>query len=220
MMHKRIDFSPYKSVLCLNGILPDPAFFLDLNLPIIAADGAANTLHVLGLEPQIIIGDLDSVHDSIRGQNRILHRPEQNSCDYQKSLDYLKEHNLLPSIVVGMNGGFLDHILNNINIFIETDSILYDPPLIGYALKAKTKHRLELPKNTKISLIGIPNARISSKGLKWDLNNTQLHFPGKSSCFNRTQESQIEIQVLEGSVLILIYMQPMPDAGSEVDSAV
>ena len=51
----------FKSILCLDGELPSAAFFFFFTLPIIAADGAANTLMQMGVLPQIVIGDLDSI---------------------------------------------------------------------------------------------------------------------------------------------------------------
>lgn len=212
-MVNKFNLSEYRSILCLNGILPESSFFQNVTLPIIAADGAANSLHLLGIDPELIIGDLDSVRPLIRDQNKILHIPEQSTCDYQKSLHYLKENNLLPAIVVGINGGYLDHILNNINIFLETDSILYAPPLMGLVLKNKSEHEFTLPLNTKISLMGIPSAVISSTGLKWELNKSSLSFPGTNSCFNRTKNETINIKSEKGSALILIYLEPAIDDG-------
>lgn len=214
MIPDTINLKGYKSILCLDGHLPEHSFFKRLNLPVIAADGAGNTLYDLGIEPQIIIGDLDSLRTSIRESHAHLHLPDQNSSDFQKCLVFLKENNLLPSIVVGINGGYLDHILNNINIFMETDCLLYAPPILGYVLKEKTRHQFTLPSNSKISVMGIPFATLSSKGLKWDMDHDQLTFPGKTSCFNRTRESLVEFEIHQGAVLVLIYVEQAIDAGS------
>lgn len=212
-MRDYFDLSPYRSILCLNGTLPELSFFQDTKLPLIAADGAANSLATLGLKPQMIIGDLDSVHDSIRQHNNVLHCPEQTTGDYQKSLAYMKQQDLLPTIVVGISDGYLDHILNNINIFLETDSVLYAPPLIGCVIRKHSE--FSLPINCKLSLFGIPSARVSSHGLKWELNDHALQFPGSNSCFNRTAKPTIQVTIHEGSVLALIYTQAMNDAGGE-----
>lgn len=210
-----IDYSLYRSILCLNGDLPDAAFFKAANLPLIAADGAADTLENLGFSPQIIIGDLDSVTPQTRAKNQVLHRPEQSTNDYQKSLAYLKTNNLLPAIVLGINGGHLDHVLNNISLFLETDSVLYAPPILGYVLKAQSQYSYQLPHDTKLSLLGMPSARVSSTGLKWELKQSKLSFPGSNSCFNRTQQESITIEIEEGAALLLIYTQPSIDAGAD-----
>lgn len=88
----------------------------------------------IDVTPDIIIGDLDSIDSTLLNQHQYLHEPCQNSSDFQKALKYLQEQSLLPAIIVGMNGGYLDHILNNINIFIETKNLFYTPPLLGFTI--------------------------------------------------------------------------------------
>ncbi|PWY56751.1 thiamine diphosphokinase [Legionella qingyii] len=215
-MHDVINLSGYQSILCLNGELPDSSFFVTMNLPIIAADGAANSLYELGIRPQLITGDLDSVHPTLLENHPFLHTPDQNSSDYQKALCYLKDNDLLPAIIVGINGGHLDHILNNMNIFMETNCLLYAPPIRGFVLNEHSRMNLSLPVQTKISLMGIPEATLSSIGLQWELNDAHLSFPGKTSCFNRTHLPEIFLEVQHGSVLVLIYEQMMEDAALSV----
>lgn len=211
-MHDVIGLTGYKSILCLNGELPDLAFFVRMNLPIIAADGAANGLLERGINPTLILGDLDSVYPTILQTHTHYHLANQDTSDYQKAMHYLNETNLLPAIVVGMQGGNLDHVLNNINIFMGTNCLLYSPPVRGLVIK-KSLINLTLPEQTKISLLGIPKALISSTGLKWELECASLSFPGNASCFNRTHLPEISLTIHEGAVLFLIYDDTVKDAG-------
>ena len=213
-MNDIMNLTEYLSILCLNGELPDSTFFAKVNLPIIAADGAANSLLERSIHPTLIVGDLDSVRPEVLEHHSFLNLPEQESNDYQKAMCYLKDNDLLPAIIVGINGGHLDHILNNINIFIETNCLLYSPPIKGFVIKERSVVNLLLPVQTKISLMGIPEALLSSRGLKWELNYSQLSFPGKTSCFNRTKVPEIALEVHQGAVLILIYDQMINDAGA------
>lgn len=213
MIHDVINLKGYRSILCLNGDLPQSAFFNAMNLPIIAADGAANRLFKDGIHPELIIGDLDSIDASILEHYPFFHSPDQGSSDYQKAMNYLNDNHLLPAIIVGINGGFLDHILNNINIFMTTDCLLYSPPIKGFVLKETGVRHFLLPVHTKISLIGMPKALLSSSGLQWELNYAPLSFPGKTSCFNRTQLPEISLEAHQGSALVLIYEQMILDAG-------
>jgi len=199
-----LDLKNYKSILCLNGDLPNADFF-KTDLPIIAADGAANHLMQLGITPQMVIGDLDSISQDYLKIIPSHYHYDQNLCDFEKSLQYLEENRLLPAMIVGINGGFLDHVLNNINLFLNSKCVLFSPPLYGFALNEKENKSLALPLDTKISLFGIPNAIITTTGLKWNLYNDLLSFPGKNSCFNRTQEAEITLKVHSGALLVLIY---------------
>lgn len=199
-----INYQEYRSILCLNGTLPEADFF-QCDLPVIAADGAANTLMKMGVKPDLVIGDLDGIEPSLLDQVETLYIYDQNFCDYEKALDYLEAKELLPCIIVGMSGGYLDHILNNINIFMRSNNVLYAPPLYGCTLARGEHKSFDLPLDTKISLMGIPTAEVTTQGLKWDLKGSQLTFPGVSSCFNRSVEDTVQIKVHDGRILILIY---------------
>ncbi len=203
--------APYRSILCLDGELPDAEFFHSTQLPIIAIDGAVNYLVPIGVKPHIAIGDMDSAMPHLLKGIEVVHTPDQAMSDLEKALEYLKAKNLLPSILVGMSGGAIDHIINNINIFIESDNIFYAPPIIGYTIHKGSKKEFQLPKDTKISLLGIPSASVSSTGLKWDLSQSHLSFPGTSSCFNRSSADKVAIEVHEGTVLVMIYLVPVDD---------
>ena len=210
---KQIDLKQYKSVLCLHGDLPKASFFSEIDLPIIAADGAANLLLKRGIIPGVIIGDLDSIDKEQFKQLNLVHEPNQASSDFQKSIHYLKKNNLLPSIILGINGGYIDHILNNINIMLSTKSIFFAAPIIGYVIKGQEQLVLNLPIDTKISLIGASNAEVTTSGFKWELQNNILSFCGVNSCFNRTSSNQVTITVNNGVLLALIYLQNIDDAG-------
>lgn len=124
-----------------------------------------------------------------------------------------KKNNLLPSIILGINGGYIDHILNNINIMLSTNSIFFAAPIIGYIIKGQEQLILNLPINTKISLIGASTSEVTTSGLKWELQNNVLSFFEVNSCFNRTASNQVTITVNNGALLALIYLQNIDDAG-------
>lgn len=194
----------YKSILCLSVELPQKDFFQKMNLPVIAADGAANQLHALGITPHIVIGDLDSVDSSLNFNS--LHIQDQSRCDFEKSMEYLEQEGLLPSIILGSSGGDLDHILNNISIFMlnSQGNLLYAPPLYG-AVFSNPQTQVILPRHTKISMLGLPQARVVTQGLEWDLTGQKLNFPGFNSCLNRSKSTKVHVQVLEGQVLFLAH---------------
>ncbi|GHT88280.1 thiamine pyrophosphokinase [Alphaproteobacteria bacterium] len=201
----------YKSILCLNGELPSYEFFENFDLPIIAADGAANYLTEIGIEPSIIIGDMDSVNKNLLLIGKYIESKDQNYCDFEKSIDYIKKNNLEPTIIFGINGGCLDRILNNLNIFSKIDATLYCDDMFGFATSSNIE--MTLPLNTKISIFGLPKCLISTRGLKWELDDSILSFPDFSSCCNRSIIPKISFKILSGKTLIFIYTVPIFDAG-------
>jgi thiamine pyrophosphokinase len=204
----------YKSILCLNGELPNKSFFAT-DLPIIAADGAANQLSAMGVTPDVIIGDLDSIDIKDHPHSMIISKPEQSRSDFQKALEYVEMNNLTPTLVTGVSGGFIDHILNNINVILKNDCTFYAHPILGYVLKAPTNFNIKLNKSTKISLFAMAKARVTTNGLKWNLKEDIFEFPGVNSALNRVASEDVTIEVLEGNLLVLIYTKDIADKGNE-----
>ncbi len=202
----------YRSIVVLNGEIPDSSFF-KRDIPIIAVDEGANKLLSIGVQPDLVVGDLDSVNLDLRANLNTIYLPDQDYCDFSKAMAHLKTVKLLPSIVTGITGGAIDHILQNINVFLSTDSIFYTPipPMVGYILQKSITH-FSLPKDTKISLLGMPTAQISTKGLKWELHLSNLAFPGKNSCFNRSLSNEVYIEVHSGICLAMFYLEAVDDA--------
>lgn len=204
----------YRSIVVLNGEIPDSSFFKQ-GIPIIAVDGGANRLLSIDVQPNLVIGDLDSISPNLRTGLSTVYLPDQDYCDFSKAMAHLKTIKLLPSIITGITGGAIDHILQNINVFLSTGSIFYTsaPSMVGYILKKGITH-FSLPKNTKISLLGIPRAQISTKGLKWELSLDKLAFLGKNSCFNRSLSDKISVEVHSGICLAMVYLEAVDDAGA------
>ncbi|MDR2777099.1 MAG: thiamine diphosphokinase [Puniceicoccales bacterium] len=182
-----------------------------MQLPIIAADGAANSLATMGIIPHMVIGDLDSVRQDLLVDGKFIKLGDQNSSDFEKALNYLEDHSLLPSIILGMSGGYMDHILNNINVFTRTNSVFLGENIMGLMLRKTHVFNLEI--GTKLSLFGIPRCCITTKGLKWNLSTAELVFPGFNSCFNRAALENIHIHVTSGAALLIVYTSTIVDAG-------
>lgn len=204
----------YRSVLCLNGELPSAEFFKNISLPIIAADGAYNQLAKINIIPEFAIGDGDSIQHPIDPRCTWFQVENKNNSDFEKALKLSEEKNLSPSIVVGLNGGNLDHILHNIEIFSQTDCIGFSCHQMIVNLKKQQTFRFE--KNTKLSLFGAPECRVTTHGLRWELNDYKLQFSYLSSCFNRTVFDEILINVQSGHCLLMVYLDETLDKGSDL----
>ncbi len=189
----------YKSLLCLNGQLPERKWFSrHEGIPLMAADGGANHLRRIGLTPDSVIGDLDSCYDTTGVKT--IQRPSQEEGDFAKALCYLEEHGLLPTIVLGMNGGYPDHVLNNTSLFVQhtAPNLLYTPPMYGMALRPGV-YMLQLAQpKARVSILALPHLVISSQGLKWELAHHKLTVLGLNSCSNQAMGELITLDVKEG----------------------
>ena len=211
-LDRYIDVSEYKSLLCLHGELPEAPILRSLRLPIISADGATNTLHKQGIVPDLVIGDLDSVGETLLSRVRYKRLIDQQYSDFQKALQYMGNNSLMPAIICGISGGYIDHVINNINIFMQSaNCIILTDDIIGYRLVSN--HTYKFPVGSKISIIGVPECEITTIGLKWELNNFKSSYPGNNSCFNRVTREPLQIIIHSGKALMLVYLNEIVDAG-------
>ena len=207
-----IDINRYKSVLCLDGELPKRAFFEQMGLPVISADGATNKLAQRGITPDLIVGDLDSINPELLKTVKYERIIDQSHSDFQKALMYMNKHGLLPAVICGMSGGHIDHIANNISIFMQTsDNIFVTDDIIGYKLYENGIYTF--PIDTKLSIIGMPECTLTTSGLKWELSDFYTTYPGQNSCFNRVVANPLQIKVKSGAALMMVYTDEVADAG-------
>ena len=199
-------------ILCLNSTLPqDKKLYRDKL--IIATDGAANRLIKLGIIADVIIGDFDSVDQSKNKLSKFVHLPDQSQSDFQKAIAYINKNKLGPFVIFGVNDGFLDHIICNMSILAQQDCIFFAPPIIGYTLSKHGYHKFTARIGSKISIMALPEALVSSEGLKWELQNDRLIFPNKNSWFNRTLNNDFCINLHDGKIIAMIYLEPIEDMG-------
>ena len=213
----RISFGETKFdvIICLNGELPSKEYFDSREgAPIVAADGAALKLKRKGIEIFKIVGDLDTLErKGALGEfdpEKVLRIPEQDSNDFEKALKFAIESGFKNILVAGFDGGEIEHTLNNWSVFIKyskkanlclTDGLRYGFPISG-------KVSVEIKKGETASLIPQTRAVVSSKGLKWELNETLLELGRKEGARNVAARNDPEIEVLEGEILFFCDARP------------
>jgi thiamine pyrophosphokinase len=210
----------HKSIIFLNGTGPNKKLLqlLNTSTPIIAADGAANKIRALQLKPTYIVGDGDSYNAHAKNSSpQIITDQDQNSTDFEKCILFAQKNNLFPSLILGINGGEIDHTIGNMQAFLKhaQNFNLYfldtysKPPSkkmgikIGIPLTNK-KLALELEPQSTISVISFHNAIIQSSGLSWELNKFKLCIDNILGVRNINIQNCVKFEVIEGKVLLII----------------
>ncbi len=168
-------------VIVANGEFPKntiPLKILNDAKYIIACDGATNKLRKNGYNPNIIIGDLDSIStlNKEKYKNIILEISNQSENDLRKAVNYAEENNINKLSIIGASGNREDHLIGNIfslfnypkiNIKIFTDTGTFR--LINNSKKIKSF------KGQQVSFFSIDNnIKIKSNGLKYNFNNNYI----------------------------------------------
>lgn len=175
---------------------------------VLCADGGANHALRLGLRPDVIIGDLDSITPATARRFRAvpsLRIAEQYSTDLEKTIRYALLHRYADITVVGATGRRLDHTAGNLACFrkfgarctlrfIDAEGEL---TLIGRKTDIATR------KGELLSLIPLERCTgVTTTGLKYSLRNAVLELGVREGTSNRALAGRAAVSVKRGTLLL------------------
>ena len=174
---------------------------------IAAADGAADKALAAGIEPHIVIGDLDSVSAAARarlGPGRFLEDDDRYRTDLEKAISWAIEHGYGEIDVAGFGGGRADHALANLSVLIlfrrQAELRLVDDRFVVRLVDDEA--RIEAEPGTVVSLIAIGTCRgVTTENLRWNLREATLTF-SPAGVHNEVAASPATVRVREGDLLL------------------
>jgi thiamine pyrophosphokinase len=178
---------------------------------VLAADGGANHLARIGVRPEAVVGDLDSILPGVRrwvGEERMVLRPDQESTDLHKTLAYaFDERHAREVTVLAATGGRLDHALENLMLlarWAERGSLeLRDEEVRVVPVTDRGSFATE-PGQT-ISLMPVGRCeRVWTRGLRWPLAGEPLDLAGRTGVSNLAEGAEAEVRVEGGAVLVFL----------------
>lgn len=187
---------------------------------IIAADGGANSCYKLGVVPQYIIGDFDSMHPEVlnyyKNKSKLLKYSRQNDTDVEKALKLAIKKKYETVFLLGGTGDRLDHSICNLGIVIKFFQkirmiIIHGKTvLFPYANNV----RLKSTSGETVSLYALnSNTRITSSGLKYPLRNVSLQFGEKESTSNTALSDSFALKISGGIVFVIREYKKMKKDG-------
>jgi len=214
-----------KAVIVANGPIEHPEkiyriltsrSFTNSDTMVISADGGVfNTLE-LGLIPDIIIGDMDSIDKDIKKKKikelsktkYISTSHDKDESDTHLAVDHAAGMGIKNIIITGALGGRVDHAFANM-------MLLASPGLNGIDAKILTDDSEIFVINKSCTVDGEPGKLISifsltpytyfinTKGLKYGLRNERLDFSPVRGLSNVFTAAEAEIDIKEGQLLII-----------------
>lgn len=201
-----------KSVILCDGEPPDRDLILselsDADL-FIAADGGANRAAELGLQPDIITGDLDSYIVTGEEEATIIENPDQETNDLEKALHVALENNTTHAIVFGATGKRVDHTLKNFSVLLQFNSRFESIRFRDQSSTMKIiepPFHAEFPLHSSISLFPLSGdvTGITTKGLRYPLKNERLKNGVRDGTSNESVEKIVEIEFEKGDLLLVV----------------
>lgn len=189
--------------------LPDDAI-------VVAADGGWSLAAALGLDVDVVIGDMDSIEAADLDQARLSgarverHSPDKNLTDLALALDTAIESGAEEITVVGGSGGRLDHLLANALLL---GAGRYD----GVALRwltgteavvpctAARPVRIQGEPGDLVSLIPVGGIAqgVTTSGLRWALNGGGLAAGSTKGISNEMTAAEATVAIDDGTLLVV-----------------
>ncbi len=179
---------------------------------IIAVDSGIDHLLNLSLEPNTLIGDLDSISKKLldevkkNGVKILSFSSNKDQTDFELALNYLEEVEKSKIYIIGGESGEIDHLISiflliPLKSFFENVIWLYGDKRIIF----RQKLELNIKKLTKFSIIPLSDlTNLSINGAEWNLDNKDIQFGETLTLRNITNEEQLNIKCDKG-VFALIY---------------
>jgi len=204
-------------IIFANGDLPDlnkARALLREDDYILCADGGARHALAIGLTPNLVIGDMDSLEKDewkkLEESNVPveLYPRDKNETDLELALDRAIELEPKEIIIVAALGGRLDQTLGNIailnNRYLVTRNIRLDDG-VEEIFFCQSQALVHGRSGDIVSLIpwGNPVHGIQTQGLRWSLNNETLHPEKTRGISNEMLGDVVNIEISSGALLII-----------------
>ena len=197
-------------LIVANGEFPShsiPINILNKSKFIIACDGATNKLYDLGFEPNLIIGDLDSINRTVvkKFKQKIIYIKNQEENDLRKALQFCKSNNLLNINIIGATGKREDHTIGNIfslNSFKDLNIKLFTN--FGCFVNINKPTIFKSFKNQQISIFTEnKNLKIDTFGLKYNFKSSPISCL-YSGTLNECIGSEFFIKITNGELMVYL----------------
>ena len=184
---------------------------------LVAVDGGGQPLVDLGYEPQVLLGDFDSLPSAYKealmakGVKVLSYPPEKDWTDLEIGLDQLFAAGYKELLVFGALGGRLDHTLANLALLAKGRAQGCELVLIGAEqavtlLTAKERLRIFPFPGGHFSLLPFVGTAygVTIRNAKYLLNQATLALGSTRGVHNEFLRGPAEVSLASGSVLVIV----------------
>ncbi|MEX2653935.1 MAG: thiamine diphosphokinase [Acidimicrobiia bacterium] len=178
---------------------------------IVAADSGLDHAERLGLTPDVVVGDFDSVSDDALGRFSgpvERHPVDKDATDLELALRIVVERAPERIVVLGGHGGRLDHFIANALVLTTT------PPDIEVEWRAGLATIYVV--HSTVALSGTPGASVSlvpvggdtegvtTSGLRWPLTGESLTSGSTLGVSNEFAATRATVEIQTGTLLVIV----------------
>jgi len=175
---------------------------------IICADGGANIALKSGIVPDVIVGDLDSIHaEALVKFHRVPTHEDRDdqTTDLEKAILWAIKAKFDRITVAGATGKRIDHSAGNLGVLAKyyPDAIIRFVDDLGEISYVGRELVFEAKKGDVVSLIPLSRCEgIITKGLRYALEGEALELGVREGTSNVVDSSSVSIKVKKGHLLL------------------
>jgi len=212
-----------KVIIVSGGRLVDPVFFHKKiagmkNRLVICCDGGARNFQYLGIKPDVVIGDMDSIDPvqlesySAQGIKIIKYSINKDFTDTELALDYALNINPEEIFILGALGGRVDHTLANVFLLCKgqekgINTYLVDEYGEAFVLDKEAVFKNEIGKTVSLLALSPRVTGITLKGFLYPLEKGALKMGETRGVSNIVNQDRASISVRSGKLLVVGYWQ-------------
>lgn len=213
-----------RAVIFVNGLVNDYSALARWLRPddfLIGADGG--TLHCLavGRQPQVIVGDLDSLDPALvaqladQGVQIERHSPVKDQTDLELAVACAQQWGADQVLLLGALGGRLDQMLGNVLLLARQDwpfpVTLAEENQLAQIVQGGATLTLSAPIGSTVSVIPLSErvTGITYQGLAYPLLDFTLPFGSTRGISNVVQTTPATIRIDTGILLVIETLQPI-----------
>lgn len=192
---------------------PLPAGIASQILPaslVIAADSGADHALAVGLQPDVIVGDLDSIDPhtltELDGSAEIRQHPtDKDATDLELAVRAAFEAGATALQIVGGHGGRLDHLLGNYQLITSLDCPVTWFAGLDRLVIASGAATLNTSSGQTLTLLAVSeSATVSVRGTRWELDRAVVRRGETRGVSNVAIGAVVELEVHAGRVVVVL----------------
>lgn len=198
-----------RAIIITGGTINDYTYYKTFIKPedtIICADSGYDHAVKMGINIDILIGDLDSISSVPENVPIIRYPVDKDQTDTELALNYVKNKGFTEILLIGAIGTRLDHSIANIFLLTQfNNTIIIDET---HKIMIGSNLYLHETEGTIVSLLPLTHCSgIYTENLKYPLINASMAVGYSRGISNVTTEEKATIKVKEGIMLVIIVRE-------------
>ena len=207
-----------RAVVFVNGDIADYAAlarWLHKDDYLIAADGGARHMEILGLSPAVIVGDLDSIDSALllrmqeEGADVEQHPAAKDATDLELAIARAVRDGATEILLLGAVGGRLDQTIANLLILAQKNwavpLTIAEGDQLARVLRGRQSVTLSGPTGGYVSAVALSEevTGVTYRGLEYPLENATLRLGSTRGVSNTMLSSPAQVSIESGILLVI-----------------